>query len=207
MGKAGKNVKKKLKKIQASLIKSDVLPCLPCAATDHLLCIKPDMDEVVCCCVGISTEETETKPDKLGAIKGADAITDVQSTGRKRAAVLYPIEEGMTCEWANLAKAGGGVVPIIGCFGNPATDRHHGPDKNTLNNREGNVHRICSFCHNFWHAKNDEYYGTRPAGTEPFIPLDGHEWCSHDRDSRASTEEIVRAQLGRKQPKKKVTNV
>jgi len=36
--------------------------------------------------------------------------------------------------------------------------RHHGPDKNTLNNEKGNVHRICHSCHNRWHTLNDEDY-------------------------------------------------
>jgi len=40
-------------------------------------------------------------------------IRDVTSTGRKRAAMMYPIFKDMVCEWAGLAKAGGGVEPII----------------------------------------------------------------------------------------------
>jgi hypothetical protein len=27
-----------------------------------------------------------------------------------------------------------------------------------MNNDEGNVHRICSHCHNKWHAANDDDY-------------------------------------------------
>lgn len=182
---------------------SESLPCIYCSAEDHLLCSNPDIDNQLCCCSTLT--ELETVPQiSTGNIKGPDAITDVQSTGRKRAALLYPITEGMICEWAKLKYAGGGVVPIIGCLGNVATDRHHGPDKNTLNNREENVHRICSFCHNYWHARNDEFYGERPNGTEPFIPLDGHEWQLHNPNDEATIEEIVKAQIGRKQPKQKV---
>lgn len=201
MGKAGKAAKAQLKRIAESLINSG-LPCPPCGATDHLMCQRPDLENMVCCCTSF-TESEEVKVDRVGAMKGAEDITDVQSTGRKRAAVLYPIAEGMVCEWSMLSRAGGGVVPIVGCLGNPATDRHHGPDKNTLNNTDGNVHRICSFCHNWWHAKNDEFYGKRPEGTEPFIPLDGHQWCTHDKDTLATTEEVLAAAIvpGRKQPK------
>jgi hypothetical protein len=42
-------------------------------------------------------------------------VTDITSTGRKRAAMLYPVTEGMTCQWAGLMYAGGGVQTIIGC--------------------------------------------------------------------------------------------
>ena len=35
-------------------------------------------------------------------------ITDIMSTGRKRAAMMYPIFKDMKCEWANLRYAGGG---------------------------------------------------------------------------------------------------
>jgi hypothetical protein len=49
---------------------------------------------------------------------------------------------------------------------NPATDLHHGPDKNTLNNEKAswgvgtqeNTHVICSECHNTRHAKDDKHY-------------------------------------------------
>ena len=61
--------------------------------------------------------------------KDKSSIKDLQSTGRKRAAELWPITDGMACEWKGLLNAGGGIEPIIGCIGNPATDRHHGPDK------------------------------------------------------------------------------
>jgi hypothetical protein len=175
-------------------------PCLPCAAEDHLLCMAP-VDESKCCCSVLIVEE-ESQVTRIGPVKEAVDITDVQSTGRKRAAVMYPIEEGMICEWAYLKYAGGGVVPIVGCLNNPATDRHHGPDKNTLNNSPSNVHRICAYCHNYWHAKNDEFYGERPSGTEPFIPLDGNDWRVHDPETKASIEEVIKGQVGRKTPER-----
>jgi len=212
MSKAGKRAAKALKKI-AEKVKEldytrDALPCPACNAHEHIMCMDPDMFDMSCCCFHLKHKfedvESTEKKERGGQIKGAEDITDVQSTGRKRAALLFPITEGMICEWASLKNAGGGVTPIIGCLGNKATDRHHGPDKNTLNNTDKNVHRICSFCHNYWHARNDEYYGIRPAGTEPFIPLDGHSWCDHDPVTKATTEEVIKAQLGRKKGKAKV---
>ena len=139
----------------------------------------------------------------------AHEIVDVLSTGRKRAAMLYPIYDGMLCEWAGLKNAGGGVVPIIGCDNNRLSpkkggdgelvqgDVHHGPDKNTLENSPGNAHRICAYCHHRWHAANDKFYGKRPTkedgkvdGTKPFLPLDEYEWTAHDPETKATQEEI-----------------
>lgn len=124
---------------------------------------------------------------------------DPVSTGRKRAAEMYPIQPGMACEWAGLARAGGGVVPIVGCVGRPASDRHHGPDKNTMNNAAGNLHRICDFCHNTWHAANDPHYGARPEHTKPFIPagIRGVDWFDHDATSKATMEQVLAAEAKR----------
>lgn len=89
------------------------------------------------------------------------AIRDPESTGRKRAAKLYPLEREKPCEWQNASPdnpKGGGSKPItVGC-NKKQENRHHGPDKNTLNNEPGNVHRICSLHHNRWHAANDPEY-------------------------------------------------
>ena len=95
-----------------------------------------------------------TKPDA--------ALKDQQSTGRKRAARLYPLpkpgEDPKPCEWRGKKNQGGGDNPVDGCVDGVQLARHHGPDKNTLNNDPGNVHRICHHCHNRWHAKNDPNY-------------------------------------------------
>lgn len=125
---------------------------------------------------------------------------DPISSGRKRAANILPTESMGVCEWKNLKFAGGGVHPIVGCLGNHATDRHHGPDKSTLNNTrpgEGdtNLHAICSFCHNAWHAANDPYYGEngkddRPADNSTWIPV-GVEWQQHDPSTKASQAELL----------------
>jgi len=109
------------------------------------------------------------RPQKEGS-----EFKDAESSGRKRAAELLPTEtlKTMICEWALLKEAGGGKYPIKRCHGNVATDRHHGPDKNKLNNEKRvNLHAICSYCHNLWHAKNDEtYIGERPEDDSPWNP-------------------------------------
>lgn len=90
--------------------------------------------------------------------KDDSALKDQQSTGRKRAAKMFPLNDETLCEWAGKKNCGGGRFPITGCAGNLQQARHHGPDKNTLNNDHGNVHRICHQCHNRWHTLNDEGY-------------------------------------------------
>lgn len=100
----------------------------------------------------------------LSTYKTDATLKDQQSTGRKRAAKLYPLDPEKFCEWSGKRNQGGGKSPIDGCGIRPGTIigrqfcRHHGPDKNTLNNEVGNVHRICTPCHNEWHAKNDKDY-------------------------------------------------
>lgn len=180
--------------------------CPACFVGSHSGCYHPVATEegTFCCCPDTSVEEgsSETK-SAVERFKEASEVTDVTSTGRKRAAAAYPITEGMICEWAKLARSGGGHRPIIGCVGNPATDIHHGPDKNTLNNTPENVHRICANCHNRWHAANDPFYGKRPAGTVPFIPLDGYDWGPHDSDTKATDAQIAASEIYWATPKAK----
>ena len=90
--------------------------------------------------------------------KDDSVLRDQQSTGRKRAAQMYPLFPEEPCEWQKKKNCGGGNKPITGCVSGLQQARHHGPDKNTLNNDEGNVHRICHNCHNRWHTENDEGY-------------------------------------------------
>lgn len=141
------------------------MSCTSCGRGLHFEC------GTTCCCKSNQTNEpTEDNLDFVGFTdspsfkevedkKPKDTERDVSvSAGRKEAADLYPIEEGMVCEWARLANCGGGLFPIVGCIGNAAEHRHHGPDKKTTNNRPGNVHRICTPCHNLWHARNNAVY-------------------------------------------------
>lgn len=106
-------------------------------------------------------------PDAWPSPENIGTLVDPASTGRKRQAKMYTISVGQVCEWAGLkGHLGGGVEPMIGCVNNPATDLHHGPDKNTLNNEKAsagvgtqeNTHVICSECHNTRHAKDDPHY-------------------------------------------------
>jgi len=125
---------------------------------------------------------------RIGPVKTDENVTDPKSTGRKRAVLVKPISEGDVCEWANLKFAGGGTYPIIGCPGNPATNVHHGPDKNTLNNDITNLHKLCSECHNRWHTRNDPTYGDDTPGST-WLPIT--EWQPHDPDTRATPTELA----------------
>lgn len=100
-------------------------------------------------------------------------LKDEKSTGRKRAAVLYPIdrENPGPCEWRGLKNCGGGRRPIVGCLNGVQQERHHGPVKKTTRNEEGNVHRICEPCHVHWHELNDLIYDEREYNNLPHDPV------------------------------------
>lgn len=190
----------------------EIATCWACICGLHEECydMAPVDEMYKCCCLEIRESDTLAVGREIGRpVSSPEDITDVLSAGRKRAAMLYPIFDGMLCEWSGLKNAGGGVVPIIGCNGNKLSskkggegdlvqgDVHHGPDKNTLENGAGNAHRICAFCHHRWHAANDKYYGKRPTkedgkidGTKPFLPLPEYEWVKHDPETLATEEEI-----------------
>lgn len=198
-------------------------PCHSCRAGYHAECMEVwHYEDMECCCGGDLTFDSagnvrveETTGDILdgkeidsgyidaSAYSGTKSLGDISdplSTGRKRAAQVAPIEVGLLCEWAGLARAGGGTKPIVGCIGRPASDRHHGPDKNTMNNSLGvNLHRICDHCHNTWHALNDPDYGERPEHTKPFIPSGefGVDWFAHDPHTKATTEQVIEAETKR----------
>jgi len=209
--------------------------CYPCAAGFHSECdlIWTDRDlftRTGCCDGGrsaleasfdavwgpieaLDADEGDGVPDRPAAyfdgFTGRKALTDYVdpiSSGRKEAARKFPIEKGQKCEWAWLAAAGGGVAPITGCPGYPAEDIHHGPDKNTLRNVVGNVHRICTYCHNRWHGANDPHYGERPPADQPFVPVDG-EWVEHDPVTKASDEEVFAEEMRRRNESRRHGNL
>ncbi len=108
-------------------------------------------------------KETDSQPPVAEAPKGrpklSDAdVTDPHSTGRKRAAQMWPLDPEAPCEWRDKKNCGGGKHPILGCATGLQRNIHHGPDKNTLNNARTNIHKICTNCHNRWHAANDGDY-------------------------------------------------
>lgn len=171
------------------------MSCVACAADCHNECFIPVDD--LCCCPVSTIGSSLVEPAKRGGpVKDAQDMVDPISTGRKRAAIAKPITDGMVCEWAGLANAGGGVEPIIGCNGNVATNIHHGPDKDILNNDvDTNLHRICPHCHNRWHTINDPYYGIRPTPGTPFIPLIPFICQPHDPDTKADLKDIFENEM------------
>lgn len=152
------------------------MACISCGSGLHFECkVQP------CCCSQevAAPDESISEDRRVETYKRDSTLKDQQSTGRKRAAALYPLDREAPCEWRGLRNAGGGQFPIVGCSSGTQQARHHGPDKNTLNNEEGNVHRICHRCHNRWHTKNDP----------------GYEWGNpgqpHDPFTKAETQEII----------------
>jgi len=105
----------------------------------------------------------ELARDKKRRTKSTRKLKDPESTGRKRAAKLYPLDKDAPCEWQGLdpwdvQEVSGSRLPFGPCEDGKQLNRHHGPDKNPLNNEKGNVHRICTRDHNLWHMLNDEDY-------------------------------------------------
>jgi len=125
--------------------------------------------------------ELEQKAKSLGfgtrgaPVKNVEDITDPYSTGRKRAAIQYPIHKTNPCEWRGKKNCGGGT-PIIGCIDGLQIDRHHGPIKDPLENSPGNVHRICKKCHNRWHVVNDPIYDRATYAQTKHEPQPADEW-------------------------------
>jgi hypothetical protein len=142
-----------------SNLKKEVITCPYCLRGFFLICGHDEQDKD-------NTPEPPTEENTTGltTYKIDSTLVDQQSTGRKRAAKLYPLNAQAYCEWSGKSDQGGGNHPIQGCGLRPNSQigyqqcRHHGPDKNTLNNDLGNVHRICTPCHNEWHSKNDKDY-------------------------------------------------
>lgn len=131
-------------------------------------------------------------------IQSERVYKDAVSTGRKRAAELYPIQVGQVCSWAWSKVCGGGVEPITGCTGRPATNIHHGPDKSTFSNEASNISVICTFCHNRWHVANDKYYSEpRPGNGDAWLPNvpEGKELIPLEAKLKATKQEILMAEM------------
>lgn len=107
-------------------------------------------------------------------LKDPENVTDKFSTGRKRAAKLYPLWKKKPCEWQGKKNCGGGK-PIVGCYKGLQQHRHHGPVKEVLRNEPGNVHRICNNCHARWHAVNDDEYNEEEWDKTEHKPEDAEE--------------------------------
>jgi hypothetical protein len=149
--------------------------CSRCARNLHGACNRggcnechPTQDKIETSETTPNDDETEEEVIQLERSGKLDSsLVDPQSTGRKRAAKLYPLDKTKPCEWREVLHAGGGLHPIMGCVDGKQQARHHGPDYNTLNNDPGNVHRICHRCHNVWHVNND------PDKNEAYLKLYG----------------------------------
>lgn len=171
------------------------MPCLSCQAGFHFECMRPEANaESLQCCCGPEVTIITGEDTSRGRYKDPSEMLDPTSTGRKEAARLKPLSEGMICEWSLLSKAGGGVIPIVGCNNNPAENIHHGPDKDTTNNSDDNLHRICTPCHNRWHTLNDQFYGERPTAGTPFVPL--YKNClPHNKTDVALLEDVMKHEI------------
>jgi hypothetical protein len=186
-------------------------PCVPCTLGRFDECEHPEEleDGWIIPCVRVfalvTIDSTVAATRGVGRpLSDPDDIKDVTSTGRKRAAAMHPILDGMRCEWAGLRFAGGGVHPIVGCRDHVLHQAkeafngstwpgalHHGPDKNVLNNAVGyNLHAICQSCHNRWHALNDEFYESpRPAAGQVWTPEQGY--YLHDPSTAARDGDYI----------------
>lgn len=129
------------------------MACLSCGRDFHDECENPPPEEGHCCC---DTEEESTEETPKQRVRRDDVSV---SAGRKRAAVDFEINPQAPCDWRGKANCGGGFIPVVGCLVGFQVARHHGPDKNTTNNSEENVHLLCTPCHNLWHRRNDPKYG------------------------------------------------
>jgi hypothetical protein len=131
----------------------------------------------------VSGNDTVGTPSSSSRKSKVRDLKDEKSTGRKRAARLYPISKDDPCEWMGLKNCGGGRRPVVGCYDGRQQERHHGPVKKTTRNEEGNVHRICEPCHIHWHELNDLIYDEREYNSLPHDPI------------TASPEEIFKNRL------------
>ena len=149
------------------------MPCTACGRFFHDECEYDDCDECHPDYKKIAKSLTESghSHGEVGRpTKDPEDVTDKLSTGRKRAAQLYPLYRENKCEWQGKKNCGGGSS-IVGCIEGLQVHRHHGPVKDTLRNEPGNVHRICNNCHARWHAVNDPLYNEEDYNEKPHAPV------------------------------------
>lgn len=122
--------------------------------------------------------------------KDRNLLVDPKSTGRKEAARMFPLDKSAPCEWQLKKFVAFNGKMVWGCVNGLQSNIHHGPDKDTLRNVNGNVHRICFTCHNHYHAVTDPDYDDATAVEYDLIEFQD-----------ASTEELVKALIERKSAK------
>ena len=165
------------------------MPCAACGRNLHKECIKgckkchpSESNDPIVAERSIDNDSTESSGKQPRQPK-KNNLRDPRSTGRKRAAELYPLDRDAPCEWRGQRNCGGGRRPIIGCYDGNQQHRHHGPVKRTTRNESGNVHRICDDCHVHWHELNDLIYDEADYNKLPHDPIE------------ATTEELVQNKL------------
>lgn len=141
-------------------------PCVPCGRNFHCECRKGCRK-----CHPKEKKETTNSEPTAPTQRKKNNLRDAESTGRKRAARLYPINPDAACQWQGKKNCGGGKRPIVGCLSGLQKHRHHGPIKNTTRNEEGNVHLICTGCHGHWHELNDLVYDQKDYELLPHAPV------------------------------------
>lgn len=133
------------------------MPCYSCGRGFHEECVIENCEV----CHPIIEDSPPVSSFGRGAPVKENNFKDPLSTGRKRAAMLYPLDKEKDCEWRLKTNCGGGIRSITGCSNGKQKARHHGPIKlspTAVNNEPGNVHRICHSCHVRWHELNDLVY-------------------------------------------------
>jgi hypothetical protein len=122
------------------------LACTSCGREFHEECESNcyDCHEHV---LDVAVEKLTGRRQREGPYKSDDEVTDITSTGRKRAAKMYGslMDKTQPCEWRGKKNVGGGI-PTMGCVNGFRQDIHHGPDKTTTNNARENIHLICKKC-------------------------------------------------------------
>jgi hypothetical protein len=166
--------------------------CALCGRGFHIECKKCRRDK----CHPVATQSAKeilTGNGRGRPLKNIEDMKDPHSTGRKRAAHLYPLFKDSSCEWSLKENCGGGSYPIIGCTNGKQEARHHGPVKDTRRNEPGNVHRICALCHNRWHTLNDEEYSEEVYSKTSHQPREVQDDITLAYDILWKTKKLIKA--------------